>query len=205
MRLRSLLPLLFCCALFACKEKQNSASAEEKAANTNPVPPQKTGDTTATYFSVIDYFNDQWKNRNTDAYTLLKIEETDGRRDSTYLPLDSALWVRMRTPFDATDISDKKFLGWYSFDMFTDETTETTHLHYEAVADDLFMRKMDISADMVTNRIKSIYIETRRTQEGRVATQKLQYIPDRIFQTQSQESGGNGAAKNALLEYRFKY
>jgi len=204
MRLRSLLPLLFCCALFACKEKQNSASAEEKATVTSQEP-QKTGDTTATYFSVIDYFNDQWKNRNTDAYTLLKIEEINGRRDSTYLPLDSALWARMRAPFDATDIGDKKFLGWYNFNMFTDETTETTHLHYEAVADNLFTRKLDIAADMVSSLVKSVYIETRREQDGRVVTQKLQYMPDRIFQVQSQESGGSGAPKNTLLEYRFKY
>ncbi|WP_162902799.1 hypothetical protein [Taibaiella koreensis] len=204
MRLRSLLPVVFCCALFACKEKQNSASTEEKA-TTGQEPPQKTGDTTETYFSITDYFNDQWKNRNGDPYTLLKIVETNGRRDSAYVPLDGVLWGRLRAYFDAADISDKKYLGWYKFDMFTDETTETTHLHYEAVAADLFLRKMDISADMVTNLVKSIYMETSRQQDGRLVRQKLQYMPDRIFQIQILGSEKGNITKDTLLEYRFKY
>lgn len=208
MRSRLLLLLLPCLSLFACKEKQKSSSAEEKTTQpttTTGTPPVKVEDSSSTYFSISDYFDDQWKTRKGDPYTLLKITELKGKRDSAFVPLDSALWAQLRAPFDAADISDKKYLGWYKYDMFTDETTETLHLHYEAMAADLFMRQMDISADMFTRKVKSIYMETRREQEGHSVSQKLQYISDRLFQLQTFEKTEGKAWKNTNEQYRFQY
>lgn len=204
MRLRSLSILLLCCVLFACKEKQKSSTAEEKTAVETSATPQK-GDTTDGYFSVTDFFNDQWKTRSSDAYTLLRIEEKGGQRDSSYIPLDSAVWKSMRAYFDTADIGAASFMGRYKFDMFTDETTETIHFHYEAVDPELFMRKMDVSADMFTKLVKSVYMETRRTENGRSISRKMQYMPDRIFQIQTLEKGAQGPEQNTLLEYRYKY
>lgn len=207
MRLRLLL-LLSCLSLFACKEKQKSSSAEEKAtqpSTTSGTPPVKVEDSSSTYFSISDFFDDQWKSRRESPYTLLKVTESNGKRDSAFVSLDSTVWSGLRAPFDAADISDKKYLGWYQYDMFNDETTETLHLHYEAMADDLFMRKMDVSADMFTRKIKSIYIETRRDREGQVFSQKLQYMPDRLFQVQTFEKSGGTAAKDTKVQYWFEY
>jgi hypothetical protein len=202
MRLRSFLICICCLSLFACKEKQKSSSAEEK---TTPVVPVKVEDTSARYFSIRDYFNDQWNTRRGSPYTLLKIHQVNGKADSAFVALDSVLWFTMRAPFDAADISDKKFLGLYKFDAFDDESTQTTHLYYESVSPDLYLQKMDISADVFTKRVKSVYLETKSIKEGHQFNQKLQYIPDRIFQVQEFEKIEGQPEKNTKLEYRYNY
>jgi hypothetical protein len=202
MRLRLLLVSICCLSLFACKEKQKSSSAEEK---TTPAVPVQVVDTSERYFSIRDYFDDQWKTRRGNPYTLLKMHIVNGKADSAYVGLDSALWFNMRAPFIAADISDKKFLGLYRFDSFYDETTETTHLYYEAINPDLYLQKMDISADIYNNRVRSIYMETKSVKDGYQVSQKLQYIPDRIFQVQEFEKREGQPEKNTRLEYRFNY
>lgn len=202
MRLRLLLLCICGLSLFACKEKQKSSSAEEKTA---PVVPVKVEDTSERYFSIRDYFDDQWNTRRGSPYTLLRIHKVNNKEDSAFVGLDSVLWFSMRAPFDAADISDKKFLGLYKFDSFDDETTETTHLYYESVSPDLYLQKMDISADIFTNRVKSVYMETKSIKDGRQVNQKLQYIPDRIFQVQEYEKIEGQPGKNTKLEYRYKY
>lgn len=202
MQLRSLLLCICCISLFACKEKQKSSSAEEK---TTPEAATKIEDSSATYFSIRDYFDDQWKTRRGSPYTLLKIQQVNGRTDSALVPLDSVLWFSMRAPFAAADISDKKFLGLYRFDTFNDETTETTHLFYEAASPDLYLTKMDVSADAFTNLVKSVYLETNSVKDGHQVSMKLQYIPDRIFQIQTFEKTAGQAEQNTKLEYRFNY
>ena len=66
---------------------------------------------------------------------------------------------------------------------------------------ELFTRNMQITADQVTNKVKSIYIETNK--DGRV--QKLYYAPIRLIQIQEFESSLLGGERNLRLEYRFLY
>lgn len=208
MRSRLLLLLLPCLSLFACKEKQKSSSAEEKTAQPAiPAgkPPIAVTDSSSTYFSISDYFDDQWKNRRGNPYTLLKVNEANGKRDSAFVSMDSTLWFSLRAPFDAADISDKKYLGWYKYATFEDETTETLYLQYEAMADNLYLRKMDIAADLLTQKVKSIYIETRREEGGHIVSRKLQYMSDRLFQFQVFEKTAGSAGKDTKLQYWFQY
>jgi hypothetical protein len=202
MRLQLVLVCVGCLSLFACKEKQKSSSVEEK---TVPVERMKVEDTTQTYFSIKDYFNDQWKSREGNPYTLLRLQTVNGKTDSAFKLLTNELWAALRAPFDAADISDKKFLGYYKFDSFIDETTETTHYYYESISPDLYLQKMDISADQYNNRVRSVYLETRRVENGRHISQKLQYIPDRLFQVQQFEKTEGQKEQNSNLEYRYNY
>src|SRR6478752_7644162 len=96
MRLRLLLLCICGLSLFACKEKQKSSSAEEK---TTPVVPVKVEDTSERYFSIRDYFDDQWNTRRGSPYTLLKIHKVNNKTDSAFVALDSVLWFSMRAPF----------------------------------------------------------------------------------------------------------
>lgn len=203
MRSGLLLAILSCFFLFACKEKQKSSSAEEKTVDTTAV---KEIDSSQTYFSVKQYFSDQWSTRRGNPYTLLRISKVgEGRPDSSFVQMDSVLWFSLIAPFNAADISDKSFLGKYRFGMFDDEEMEITHLHYEAVSAGMLLQKMDISADIFNNLVKSVYMETRKEQEGHTLSQKLQYISDRVFQIQEFEKTTGAPAKNTLLEYRFNY
>jgi hypothetical protein len=201
MRLKLSAVALCCLTLFACKEKQKSSSAEEK----QPIVVEQQVDTTISYFSLKQYFADQWKTRSGNPYTLLRVNTVNGKTDSAYLPMDEALWRSIVAPFEAADISNKKFLGYYKFDSFEDDATQTTHFYYEATSPKLFTRKMDISADIVSNLVRTVYVETQNIQEGRQIFRKLQYVPDKLVQIQEFEKVEGQPEKTSRLVYKFTY
>lgn len=203
MRISFAIALAFLLALSSCKEKQNSTSAKKDPASDTT---QQVLDTTAApNFSIRSFFDDQWSTRKGQPYTLLRIVNLNGKIDSSFVELDSTLWAQLRGPFDATDISDKKFNGQYSFDMFDDEASQTSNMNFEARNPDLFMRKMYITADQFSHRVQSVYVETETSRDGYSHSQKLSYIPDRTIQIREFEKSAATPAKNLIIEYRYQY
>lgn len=202
MRLPLIITCVLCLTLFACKEKQNSASTEEK---TTPVVPLKVEDTSQSYFSIRDYLNEQWNLKKENPYTLLKVVVVDGKKDSSFVPFDSATWFTMTAPFYAADISDKKYLGWYRFDNFRDEEAEEVHLHYEAISPDSTMQKMDIAANQYSGMVNLVYMETRQKSNDVSISRKMQYRRDDIIQIIEFEKAAGKPAVNRRIEYKFKY
>jgi hypothetical protein len=202
MRLSLLLPATLCLLLFACKEKQKSATTEQKAA---PIVPLKVEDTTQTYFSIRDYLNEQWNLKKDNPYTLLKIVIANGKRDSAFVPFDSANWFAIMKPFYIADIGDKKYLGWYRFDSFEDEAAEEMHIHYEAIAPDTIMRKMDIAANRYSGMVNLVYMETRQKANNEIITRKMTYKRDDFIQVVESEKEEGKPAVQRVIEHRFKY
>ena len=192
----------FCLTLFACKEKQNSTAAKEKAAT---AAAQRIADSTQPHFSINAYLEDQWTKKKNDPYTILKVVEKGGKRDSVFIPLDSALWVAMFEPFHASDIGDKKFQGWYKINSYDDDVTELAHLNYEAVSPDYFTQKVDLGVNKVSNEIRSVYIETVGKTDAGIVSTKLQYRPDNIVQIIKFEKEKDKAGITTKTEYKFKY
>ncbi len=159
-----------------------------------------TADTSGgTYFSIIQFADDQFHTFGGQPYTLHKIVTLNGKVDSS---LESALtmdWAAVLKPFFASDISDKKYLDRYHFSMFEDDITDTRNFFYEAKDPDLFTKKLQISSDALNNKIQSIYIETEKN--GKV--QKLFYKPVKLIQIQEVESSFLGKDKNLKVEYYF--
>jgi len=208
MRLSLILPVALCLTLFACKEKQKSATTEQSAAtgqNAAPIVPLKVEDTTQTHFSIRDYLDQQWDLKKDNPYTLLKVVIANGKRDSTYVPLDSALWYTVMQPFYVADISDKKYLGWYRFDSFEDDEAEEIHIHYEAIAPDTIMRKMDIAANRYSGMVNLVYMETRHKAGNVITTRKMTYKRDDFIQIIASEKTEGKPAVESVTEYRFKY
>ncbi len=193
-----LLPLL----LLSCKEKQNSGSTGAREQELRPADSVSTDE---TYFSITDYFADQWSYRRGDPYTLLRLEFNGHHADSSYIPLDSALWFSLTRLFEQADISAPSFLGKYDFDMLEDHDMELIYLYYQARSPELYMQKMSITANLYNNRIKTVYIETKTQQNDILKRQKLQYIPDRSFQVQQFEKETGKPEKQVHIEYLFKY
>lgn len=202
MRLPLILSAAFCLTLFACKEKQKSATTEQKAA---PIAPLKVEDTTQTYFSIKDYLDQQWVLKKDNPYTLLKVVIANGKRDSTFVPLDSTAWYAMMQPFYVADISDKKYLGWYRFDSFENDEAEEVHIHYEAIAPDTIMRKMDIAANRYSGMVNLVYMETRNKTDNVITTRKMTYKRDDFVQVVESEKTEGKPAVERVIEHRFKY
>jgi hypothetical protein len=202
MRLTLILSIALCLTLFACKEKQKSATTEQKAA---PIVPLKVEDTTHTYFSIKDYLDQQWNLKKDDPYTLLKIVIANGKRDSTFVAFDSANWYAILHPFYIADISNKKYLGWYHFDSFENEDMEEVHIHYEAIAPDTIMRKMDVAANKYSGMVNLVYMETRYKANDVITTRKMTYKHDDFIQVIESEKKEGKPAVERIIEHRFKY
>jgi hypothetical protein len=157
-----------------------------------------------TYFSIIQFAQDQWATYHGQPFTLVKIVKQDYHVDSSY---ESALKMNWGDDifkyFFATDISDKKYLGHYNFTSF-DETTNQTHVYaYEAKDEDLYTRKLWITIDPFNNKILSIYIETRKNTDAKEEVLKLYYKPLKLIQIQQFQNSSAGLKMEKEIKYRF--
>lgn len=165
--------------------------------------PEVVDEDAATYFSIKQFLDDQWKNREGIPYSLTKISTMNGITDSAYIGLDSVVWKNIRAKFDPTDISDTKFLDQYDISSFEEESMDFTTLRYEAKTKKQFTQIMNIDIDNFNNRVRSIYIETLKENSIYKKTEKLLYIPDDLIQIQEFEKSVVSPEKNTKISFRF--
>jgi hypothetical protein len=157
------------------------------------------------YYSVKGFLDDQWRLLNNQPIVLLRVSKFNDRTDSAYVPLDSSLWKNIRKQFDPSDISDTRFLNQYKFSTFSDNDLNIIYFNYEALSKKLLTQKLNISADNLTHRILSVFIETRNENKTYEKTQKLTYIPHRFIQIQSFEKSIISRPEDLLVTYYFSY
>lgn len=165
--------------------------------------PQEENPNVDTYFSVKQFLDDQWVNREGIPFTLRKITTFNGITDSSFIGLDSTVWQQIREKFDPTDISKPEFLDQYFYSNYDEDALDLTILHYEAKDKNLFTQKMDVNVDMFNNRVRSIYIETRKKNAIYIKTEKLLYAPDQIIQIQQFEKSIVSPIKEMKVVYLF--
>lgn len=190
MIIRNVLVLLAVITLFSCnKPDENSPAATELEGN---------------YFSIKQFAMDQWSTYEGQPYTLEKVVQMNGKKDTTYISALDMDWASVLKVFFDSDISDKKYLERYNFSLFEDDATLTRNFYYEAKEKELFTRKLQIAADEETNKIRSIYIETAKNGTLNDLNQKLYYVPMKLIQIQEFEKSKTGPDKDIRIEYRFQ-
>ncbi len=155
------------------------------------------------YFSIGQFGLDEWNTFSGEPMTLLKTVKVGEKIDSSYTNTDSLDWTPILKTFFETDISDRKYLGKYKFTQFDDNEDETHNFFYEANDDDLFTRKLLITIDQYTNKVKGIYIETFKKKFGGEVTEKLYYKPMKTIQIQTDERPTVGSRKYTIVQYEF--
>jgi len=184
--------LLIACLLTGCRligDKLNPPVLEENKED--------------LYFSVKDFLDDQWKNRENQPYTLTRIIMLNDRSDTAFVAWDSAFFATIRVPFDAADIGKREFLGKYNFSVTEDNISGAYNLTYEANLPELTTRKLIIAMDRYNQRVRSVYIETIEDNQLHYRSQKLLYIPDRTIQIQEFEKTNVSNSKNLTVTYKF--
>lgn len=175
------------------------AACGNKKQKETPQPDASEG----TYFSIRQFVSDQWETFHGQPFAIAKVVTVNGKTDSIMTNADKLDWGSIFKIFFATDISDPKFLGKYDFSQFADDATASNNFYYEAKEPDLFTRKLHIISDDVTNKIKSIYIETEQKTKWGSRIQRLFYIPVKTISIQEFESTTTGDKKELRVEYRF--
>lgn len=156
-----------------------------------------------SYFSIVQYAQDQWEVYHGNAFGMYKKVSLNGEVDSTVTNALDADWGSILKVFFETDISDKKYIGKYDFSMFDDETTMTRSYYYEAKDKKLYTKKLQIMADYYTNKIKSIYIEAEKVTRMGTRSVKLLYVPLDVISIQELETTKTGQKKDLRIEYKF--
>ena len=87
--------------------------------------------------------------------------------------------------------------------MFEEETTQTRTFAYVAKDPELFTQKLQIAADVFTNKIRNVYVETQRQTFWNTQTKKLLYSPMHVLQIQEHNDPLIGGQKELIIEYKF--
>lgn len=156
-----------------------------------------------TYFSTAQFLMDQISMLQGKIYTLEKVIELNGQRDSTIVALPTENWVPVYEAFLSADIGKPRFLDKYRFSEFEDLLTYTHSYVYEAKDASLPVRRLMISANAETHRIKSLVAETETNSFWNSNRRKLYYAPLKVIQIQEWNTPLVGSAKTFRAEYRF--
>jgi hypothetical protein len=188
--LKSFLSILVCSLLFfSCKKKE---------AESPPTSPEN-----GTYFSIRQFAKDQLNSFWEQPFSFEKRETVDGKTDTVLLAGLSMDWGAIFQTFFDADISDKKMIGKYNFEVIKEDATDSKIYDYEAKDPKLFTQKLQIVIDPFTDRIKAIFIETHIDDFWNKKSQKLFYVPLKVIQIQQFESPLIGKDKNYRVEYHF--
>ncbi len=174
-------------------------------------------DVKGSYFSIRQFALDEWKTFRGEPFTIIKTTKevkgdakkvkdmSSAKTDSIYTNSDTLNWGSIFEVFFATDISDRKYLGKYTFSQFDDNMEGTRNFYYRANDDDLFTQKLLITIDITNNKVKGLYVETFKKTIWTEIKQNLYYAPMRTVQIQTDEKPSIGSRKYSVLQYYFQW
>ena len=147
---------------------------------------------------------DEWNTFAGEPFMIVKVITKDkGKPDSSLTNSDTINWAPIVKLFADADISDRKFLGQYTFTQFDDNTDGTHNFFYEANDEELFTRKFLLTIDQFTAKVKGIYIETEKKTIFDDCVQKLYYAPLKTVQVQTDDKPLIGGKTHNVVQYDF--
>lgn len=155
------------------------------------------------YFSVQQFALDEWNTFMGEPFMIVKTVNINGKIDSSWTNSDTISWGPILETFFETDISDRKFLEQYKFSQFDDKDDGTHNFFYEAIDEDLPTRKLLLTIDLYTSKVKGIYVETKHNDLFDEKVQKLYYAPMETIQIQTYEKPFFGEKKHTVVQWDF--
>ena len=188
-KLRYYIVLLISVSLF-------SASCKQKV-----LPGDQFKDEKGTYFSIKQFSLDEWTTHIGEPVVFRKTVTQNGKSDTEMTHIDKMDWRPILAEFVAADISDKKFLGLYTFSQFDDDFDNTHNFLYVADNKDLYTQKLLISMDIRSMKVKGLYVETFKHSFFNERVQKLYYSPVKTIQIQEYNKPWLGSKKDLVITY----
>jgi hypothetical protein len=155
------------------------------------------------YYSVKQFFQDQWNSFEGQPYSLYKITEDAKGIDTQMVSALDLNWRSIALLFWYTDISDSSFRSKYEVNTFQDLSMQTMTLYYEAKDEQLVTQVLQVVVDLLNKKIKSIYITANKTQNGLHLVQKLLYKPLKTIQIQEELYLPSGVTQKSTTSYIF--
>lgn len=156
-----------------------------------------------SYFSIIEFTTDQWATYHGRPYGMVKKVYFNGKEDSTVTNALEVDWASIIKVFFETDISGDKYLGKYDFSAFADKGNINHNFFYEANDPKVYTRSLQVNADPLDNKIKSIYIEAEKSDRMGTKSVKLFYSPLQTISIQELETTKTGQRREMRVVYEF--
>ncbi len=153
-----------------------------------------------TYFSINQYIIDEWTSHAGEPLVFKKSVKSNGKTDTTLINADNLDWPSVLDLFVATDISNRKYLGQYTFSQFDDETDKSHNFMYVANKGDMFVQKLLITMNF-DMKVRGVYIETFKKTLFKETQQKMLYAPLKTIQIQQYEKPFIGATREVITKY----
>ena len=171
-------------------------------ASCNNNKPDPFANVKGTYFSIKKFAVDEWTTHAGEPISFTKTVKLNDKTDSSVTNIEHIDWAAVIDIFAATDISDRKFLGQYTYNEIDDSFNRTHDFIYMANDKDLFTQKLLISMDMYTHEVKGVYVETFKSTFWNKRQQKLLYSPVKTIQIQQYDMPLIGAKKELVIKYK---
>lgn len=155
-----------------------------------------------SYFSMSQYFDDQWKNRNEMPYVFAKVTTVNGEvTDSVVVNWDEQFFKTVRQQFEEAEIGGPKYLGKYHFTEL-EEFQAITWL-YEASDPKLKTKKIILRLDPENYKVKTVYAEIEDDGVFSFKKTNMTYIPDGPIKIVSFKKPMFGDSKEIIISYKF--
>jgi hypothetical protein len=87
------------------------------------------------------------------------VHNEKGKTDTNYLAGTMVDWDGYLQPFLSLNMYDSKYQGVYKMSQLTDTITKTVDIHYDALYENLPIRKMIVKLHSETSELQSVYAE----------------------------------------------
>lgn len=193
---RLMILALACSSFMACNSGEKST---EQNANVQLI------DSSQGLWSIKAYLDDQWILLQDAPLVLLKTVEQNGKVDSSYLQLDEKGFAEIRAFFDKTDINDSKMRNLYSVEEFSDFGNAFIFLNYKALDPELLTQKVELGINDETMKIKTVFIETRKSSLFKSEIMKLNYNSNKSIVIQQDIKKMFSDPERIVTKYLYEY
>jgi hypothetical protein len=156
-----------------------------------------------TYFSTKKFALDEWTNHAGEQVSFMKTVKTGNKTDTTYVNINNMDWPEILKYFLESDISDRKYLGQYTFSQFEDNFDNTHNFLYMAVKKELPTQKLLITMDISSMAVKGIYVEINEHSLFNNYNRKLLYAPMKTIMIQEYNNPLIGSKTDKVTKYEI--
>lgn len=132
------------------------------------------------FFQVKQFILKELDHLKNTPYFIYKIETIDGQRDSTVIPVDTAIMYAQQ--FLEPDINSKELKKFYEESVFHDQTTGTYSLNYSTSNKELEVQNINVLLFDDGKTVRRLFIRKHSAQDDASVIQQLSWKPSESFE-----------------------
>jgi hypothetical protein len=131
------------------------------------------------------------------------VHHVTGKPDTNYLAGTMVDWDGYLQPFLSLNLYDSKYQGVYKMSQLIDTITKTVDIHYDALYENLPIRKMIVKLHSETSELQSVYAEKEMKGAFTKAEQTILYQTGSLLQIVDTKHSLTGKVSRTARQLNF--